>query len=502
MHYQQNHYYRKFLVFCAGIFLLLPFAVGATGPSLNINYDPLAFTAAATANVATSSVAVQLPWEWQALTPAYDYSFSTTGFYDPSRPLNLTINYSPANHYLKQIFIFDDSAQVWRPLPTTDVPEKNYVTASTTSISGRLLLAANTNTLTVGTASWYKYKNGLFTASPDFAQGSVLRVTNLDNGKSVDVTVNDYGPERASYPNRVVDLDYVAFQKIAATSAGVINVKIEPQKIVGGAVNKPLSPTTSEPSLTAASAVIMQEKTGQVLWGKNQDKVSPLASLSKLVAMRVFLDTKPSLNTVVTYKTQDENYNYEYCARAESARVRLANGDKVTVKDLLYSALVGSANNAVESLVRASGLSRPAFIKKMNEAVKSWGATSTVFIEPTGLSPDNVSSPHDYAIITKEVFTNPLLVKITTTPSYTFTTLNTKKKHVIKNTDQLVRTNAYSIIGSKTGYLNEAGYCLMTRVQTPQGNLIIVNFHSSSKAANFADNEQLIRYGLHLLKNL
>jgi D-alanyl-D-alanine endopeptidase (penicillin-binding protein 7) len=239
-----------------------------------------------------------------------------------------------------------------------------------------------------------------------------------------------------------------------------------------------------------------------VLWGKNQEAVSPLASLSKIVAIRVFLDTRPSLNKVVTYKKQDENYNYQYCSPSEAARVKLADGDQVTINDLVYSALVGSANNAVESLVRVSGLSRNDFIKKMNETVQAWGATSTFFVEPTGLSPDNVSSPHDYAIITKEVFTNPLLQKITTTAAYTFTTRNTKQKHTIRNTDQLVQAKTYSLIGSKTGYLDEAGYCLMTRIKAPQGNLIVVNFHSTSKAANFTDNAQLIAYGLHLLKNL
>lgn len=497
MFFKSNKYFWLF-----GLILFLTSITGRTtlAASLNIIYAPQAFMSPAILNIATSSMATNLPWQWQVLTPAYDYSLTTAGFYDPSRPLTITINYSSTNNYLKQIFIFDSSANLWRPLITTDYPDKNQATALTTSISGRLLLAANSDMMTVGTASWYKYKNGLFAASPDFAKGSVLKVINLDNNKSVNVTVNDYGPERAVFPNRVVDLDYVAFKKIASAVAGLIKVRIEPQKIIGSTLNKPLAPTSSTPTLTASSAVIMLEKTGEILWGKNQNKVSPLASLSKLVAMRVFLDTRPSLNKVVVYKKQDENYNYKYCLPSESARVRLNDGETVTAQDLIYSSLVGSANNAVESLVRVSGLSRPDFIKKMNELVKTWGATNTIFVEPTGLSPDNVSSPQDYAIITKEVFTNPLLQKISTTLKYAFTTLNTKNKHTIKNTNKILLTNTYKVVGSKTGYLDEAKYCLMTRVQTPQGNLISVNFGSSSQAANFSDNEQLIRYGLHLLK--
>jgi D-alanyl-D-alanine carboxypeptidase len=78
--------------------------------------------------------------------------------------------------------------------------------------------------------------------------------------------------------------------------------------------------------------------------------------------------------------------------------------------------------------------------------------------------------------------------------------VNTKKKHTLNNTNQLLKNNNYSISGSKTGYIDESGYTLMTRVATPQGNLIAVNFNSKSKAENFLDNELLIRYGLTLLK--
>ncbi len=493
--------FNKYLWLFSLIFLIMPLASQAsTATSLNISYVPQAFTAPAKLHIATSSMVIKLPWQWQALTPAYDYSLSTSGFYDPSRPLVIKINYAHANNYLKQIFIFDSWAKLWRPLPTTDFPTKNYVSALTTSVSGRLLVAANTNLMTVGTASWYKYKNGLFAASPDFAKGSVLKVINLNNDKSVLVTINDYGPERALFPHRVLDLDYVAFKQIAPTSLGLVKVKVEPKKIIGPVLNKPLVPALSSPKISAWSAIIMSEKTGKVLWSKNENKVSPLASLSKLVAMRVFLDTRPSLNEVVTYKKQDEDYNYRYVAPWESAHVSLYPGDQVTVKDLFYSALVGSANNAVESLVRVSGLSRPTFIKKMNELVKNWGATNTVFVEPTGLSPHNVSSPLDYAIITREIFTNPLLQQVTTTKVYRFETLNTHKWHTILNTDPLLRTNTYKIIGSKTGFLDEARHCLMTRIASPQGNLIIVNLGSKSHADDFSDNVKLIRYALQLNK--
>lgn len=102
--------------------------------------------------------------------------------------------------------------------------------------------------------------------------------------------------------------------------------------------------------------------------------------------------------------------------------------------------------------------------------------------------------------MTKEIYNNPIIKKISTTARYSFSTINKKIKHTLTNTNKLLQYNKLGIIGSKTGYLEEAGYCLMTRVKTSNGNLIIVNFASSGKESNFSDNEKLISYGARLLK--
>ena len=495
-----------------GSFLFLAMSLGplnvraADQSDFQINYSASAFPAGTKLTVTTDTAPANLPWQWKALTPAYQYSFTNTNLYDPSWPLVVKINYGAADNHYKEVFSYDTITQTWRPLPTTDVPSANYVTATTTALADDLILLTNPDTLTVGQASWYKYKGGLFAASPDFQKGSMLRVYNLANNKFVDVTVNDWGPDRAKYPDRAIDLDQVAFKKIASTSDGVINVRIEPLRatvLETTVVAAPPATQTivqgAEPTLTATSAVIFSEKDGKILWGKNATSTSPLASLTKLVALKVFMETKPNLKKVVTYKTQDEKYNYEYCRPGEAAELKLKSGDKVTVENLVYSALIGSANNAVESLVRVSGLTRAAFIKKMNTDVEKWGAKQTSFVEPTGLSPQNVSSPADYAIITKAAYTDATIKKVTTTKKYTFKTINTKVSHTIKNTDRLVLDGTYPIVGSKTGYLVEAGHCLMTRVATAKGNLILVNFGSKTASDNVADNEQLIRYGQRLI---
>lgn len=500
--------YRKniFIIFTAVIVLGgLSFAP-ARAANLEVNFSPDAFTAPAQLKTAAISDRSYLPLDWQTISPVYNYFIDSAGFYDPSRPMTIKLSYDQASNDKKSVFAFDWASRRWLPLTTLDNTAERYVTVSTKSTMDRLVLMSQPGVMASGQASWYKYKNGLFAASPDYTKGSTLRVHNIANGKYVDVTVNDYGPDRAVHPERVIDLDRVAFSRIASPSEGVISVRVEPLKatlISKPASNKPVDklPTSLVvPTVTASSAVLVRESDGQVLWGKNEKQAAPLASLTKLVAAKVFLDTVPDLEKVVAYQYQDEAYNYEHVKPYESARLRVEEGETMKVKDFLYSALVGSANNAVESLVRVSGLSRDNFIARMNSVVKSWGANDTKFIEPSGLAPQNVSSPFDYAIIAKEVLSDPLLAKISTTATYNFTTINTEKSHRLTNTNQLLKNNTYSISGSKTGYLDEAGYCLMTRVATPQGNLIVVNFGSPSKAASFSDNETLIKYGQALIK--
>lgn len=357
-----------------------------------------------------------------------------------------------------------------------------------------------------GQASWYRYKNGFFAASPDYPKGSVLQVTNLSNGKTVKVTVNDFGPDRGIHPDRVIDLDYVAFSEIASPGAGVASVSVEPITIFGSNFSSNTNTSTNtvkleikdiiNPEIKALAAIVIRESDGEIIYSKNETKVLPIASLSKLIFAKVFLDLGVNFDEVVTYKKQDENYNYEYCEVWESARLRVADGDTLTIKDLFYSSIIGSANNTVESLVRNSGLTRTEFVARMNKYVKDLGAKNTFFVEPTGLSPENVSTPQDYAIIAKEIFTDKRLQEISSLATYSFSTINTEKPHILKNTNHLLKEPSYQITGSKTGYLHESGYCLVTRINNSKDSYIIINLNSKTRDESFKDNEELIKFSL------
>jgi len=448
------------------------------------------------------------PWQLDIASDIYQYDFINKESFTASTSINIDIKYNIKTNNYKQIFFYDNNLKSWRPLPTKDFPDEMTAKAQTNLSFARVAVFDYPFVLTSGKASWYKYKGGNYAASPDFPIGSRLRVYNLSNNKFVDVAVNDYGPERNLHPDRVVDLDKKAFSQIASLSAGIINVRIEPIYIKpfnGKALNvSTTTGLTKDINLTSKSAVIMDEASGEIIFQKNATTTLPLASLSKIIAVKVFLDTKPKLNKIVYYSKKDEEYNYLYANKWESARLKVGDNEKMTIEDLIYSALVGSANNAVESLVRLSGLARDEFILNMNKTAKNWGALNTFFIEPTGLSPKNVSSAMDYAIITKEAMGYPLIEKISKSPLYKFYSYNKKNKkilHKINNSNKLVGKNLYHIAGSKTGYLNEAGYCLMTRVKAKNGNnLIVVTMGTPVRKNSFSETEELIKYGLRKIK--
>ena len=443
---------------------------------------------------------MDMPWQLDRISKIYQFEFRNKSAYDNHQPFYIQFSYDGLNNYYKQVYFYDKNYSAWRPLPTKDYPSELFVRSLIHLPFARIAVFVNPEAMTVGRASWYAYKGGNFAASPDFPKDSRLRVYNIDNNKFVDVKINDYGPDRKAHPDRAIDLDKFAFACLAPTWQGMINVRIEPLYIApkfNRVIGIASSGATIKPIITAKSAIVINEQTNKVLWQKNATTTLPLASLTKLVAVKVFLDTRPSLDREVAYSSKDEEYNYEYCNKWESSRLRVKDGDTMTIEDLLYASLVGSANNTIETLVRVSGLSRDDFIKKMNELVVSWGATLTHFVEPTGLSPENVSSVQDYAIITKEVFTHPIIQKASTMSKYKFYTINTEEPYTVKNTNQLIFRNHFNITGSKTGYLDEAGYCLMTRAKADNGEqIIVVTLGADTRDVSFMETDELLRYGM------
>jgi rare lipoprotein A len=447
---------------------------------------------------------MSLPFNLEKLSPVYQFEFRNKSAYNNHKPFYIQFSYDEENSDYKQVFFFDSNYNTWRPLPTKDFPEENFVRSLIHLPYARIAVFSYPDVMGQGDASWYAYKGGNFAASPDFPKGSIIRVYNLANDKYVDVEINDFGPDRSIFPNRIIDLDKEAFKKIASPAAGIIQVKIEPLKIVKDRSNRILGLTDKganlKPEINAQAAVIVDEESGEVLWQKNGEEVLPIASLSKIMAVKVFLDNNRDLKQVVEYKYQDEEYNYNYVNKWESARVRLDEGDKLTVNDLIYSALVGSANNAIETLVRYSGLSRDAFIQAMNDKAKTLGAESTYFEEPTGLSTKNVSSALDYAIIAKEVLKDPIIASAVSAREYSFSTVDGSKVRNLYNTNSWLRYNIMPFTASKTGYLHEAKYCLMSRIKTTdERQLISVVLGAETRDESLFSTKDVFNYSSKIL---
>ncbi len=396
----------------------------------------------------------------------------------------------------KQIYFFDKNFPGnWRPLPTNENFAKGLISTYLTMPFVRLAIFESNIKLAKGEASWYRYKNGLFAASPDFPKGTRLRVINKDNKKSVDVVVNDFGPDRAKHPNRVVDLDAVAFQRLGNLGQGTMQVLVEVLNDDKAAAPVAKETVVGEPVISATSALVFNSADKKILWSKAPDSVIPLASLTKLVAVKIFLETKPDFNQVVAYSVKDEELNNLYVPANQSARLRLQDKETLKIKDLVYASLIGSTNNTVETLVRISGLSRPAFIARMNSRVKELGATRTRFVEPTGLSTENVTTASDYAIIARDAFLNSVISEATIQSSYSFTSVNKKIARSFKNTNLIAREQGSGLLGSKTGYLTEAGHCLVTKWPTDKNkNLIVIVFGEPSRQSSIDDTKSLLNF--------
>lgn len=483
------------------IFLLLAFVLSPAVSAASLSHNSGGFKMESVKDFKANGPVLDLsnefsdPWGLRRLSPIYQYD--TLGL-SRGQKLTLTISYSevglPGVNEVKDIYFYDKKNSVWRLLGGVDYPEKKEMRIETSMPFAPLAVFSYPSSRSIGQATWYAYKGGNYAASPDYPKGTKLKVTNTDNNKSVVVTVNDYGPDRRLYPQRAIDLDKVAFAKIASLSAGVINVKVEPvfvadKKTAVGLSFKPYS----------KAVALYDTKNKEFLYEYNGDTLMPLASLTKVVAVKTFLDipgNRNRLEEVVDYQYADEAHNYLYCNVWESARLRVKTGDTLTVKDLIYSSLVGSANNTVETLVRHSGLSRETFITQMNSWAKEQGATKTRFYEPTGLDPENVTTAKEYALLATAALSDPMVSIPAATWKYSFNNVNNDEPHNLKNTNYLLGSFKYSFFASKTGYLNEAAHCLMMATHSTDTDIIVVSLGAATKASSVSDVEALIKYGL------
>lgn len=231
----------------------------------------------------------------------------------------------------------------------------------------------------------------------------------------------------------------------------------------------------------ARNAVVFDPATGDLLYEKNAERSVPIASLTKLMTIMVFLEQSPDLDRKVEV-TRDELYG--------GGHTQLRNRETVPLRDLLHMSLMCSDNVATRVLVRESGLAADDFLARMNQKSLELGLTHTRFVEFTGLDERNVSTATDVARLLQAAASQDLVRDITTTHSYEFRTA--RRAHQIANTNRLLY-GRYEILGGKTGFISEAGYCLATWVRTQGKEFIAVVLGAPTNATRFADVVRLIQ---------
>ncbi|MFH1668075.1 MAG: serine hydrolase [Candidatus Komeilibacteria bacterium] len=237
--------------------------------------------------------------------------------------------------------------------------------------------------------------------------------------------------------------------------------------------------------LSAETALAFDWETKAILWQQNNERQRPIASLTKLMTVLVWLENNPGWQVPVTISKDDYR---------EGGTFYLFTGEVVTTEDLFYSTLIASDNNATIALVRSSGLSESDFVIKMNAKAKELRMWQTYFIEPTGLDNRNVSSANDLLRLISVAYENDRIKDAISRKDYSYSIRNTGRRNYFVSTDMLL-DSYLDVLGGKTGYSDEAGGCLAIKVQDPEQHKIgVIILGSEDHYTRFDDAKALAQW--------
>jgi D-alanyl-D-alanine endopeptidase (penicillin-binding protein 7) len=234
--------------------------------------------------------------------------------------------------------------------------------------------------------------------------------------------------------------------------------------------------------LRSSVAYVIDQNSGESLFDKNSRAVVPIASISKLMTAMVVLDSKEPMTDQI--EVTDEDRDYE-----KNTGSRLSVGSVLSREDMLHIALMASENRAAAALSRYYPGGRPAFLAAMNAKARQLGMNDTHFENPTGLTSMNVSSARDLVKMVNAAYQYPLIRKFSTDHSYEVYT--GKRTLAYNSTNALVRNPTWDIGLQKTGFINEAGECLVMQATIHGRPMIMVLLDSSGKYSRFADASRL-----------
>ena len=252
---------------------------------------------------------------------------------------------------------------------------------------------------------------------------------------------------------------------------------------------------SSQPSVNARAALVMDAKTGEVLFSKNTNMAMPIASITKLMTAVITADARLNMSEEITLQQIDFAG-----AGGKNSSSTLKAGDTMNRAEVLLVALMKSENPAAAALARTYPGGRQAFIAAMNAKARQLGMSSTHYMDPTGLDPHNVSSARDLGILVSAASQYGLIRQFSTTAHYDFNL----GYRVLKsnNTNALVRNGGWNINISKTGYINEAGRCVVMHATVNNRPAVVVLLGASSSQARTNDATNLLNCVSNLPKRI
>ena len=237
--------------------------------------------------------------------------------------------------------------------------------------------------------------------------------------------------------------------------------------------------------LKSSVALVIDQDTNEVLFSKNPGAVLPIASITKLMTGLVVSEAHQSLDEVITISQDDIDTE-------KGSRSRLAVGTQLTRGEMMHLALMSSENRAANALGRHYPGGLDVFVAAMNRKAAALGMRDTHYVEPTGLSSKNQSSAQDLAVLVKEAHRVPLLRELST--SQEAMVMVGKRKMQFHSTNGLVRSPQWEIGLQKTGYITEAGRCLVMQAQMAGRKLIMVLLDSTGKYSRIGDAERIRKW--------
>jgi D-alanyl-D-alanine endopeptidase (penicillin-binding protein 7) len=237
-----------------------------------------------------------------------------------------------------------------------------------------------------------------------------------------------------------------------------------------------------DPKLMSSSVLVVDQSDSSVLYSRHSDVAAPIASITKLMTALVVLDAKQSLDEPIQITDADRDF-------PKAAFSRLTVGATLTRGDLMHLALMSSENRAAHALGNNYPGGMHAMVAAMNAKAAALGMTNSHFVDPTGLSSENVASPEDLTKMVIAASKNRTIREYSTDKNYSVRV----RKHLVEfhNTDNLVANPTWNIIVQKTGYITEAGKCLVMAAVIEGRSVVIVLLYSLGKYTRVADAKRI-----------